>query len=136
MTLLLAAAAAFAVQTSPPLPAPPAPPARGTLAVLSEGYVSEDDYPADAIMAGAEGTVTARYTIGRDGRVTQCEAVKSSGHASLDAVTCAILLNRFVFRPARDARGRRIEEVRQQRMIWRLPPDPVPEAPPVPAPAQ
>ena len=99
------------------------------MARLQAGWVTEDDYPLAARRAGAEGQVTIRYLIGREGDVESCEVLQSSGNADLDAVSCAIVTERFAFDPARDGEGRRTTELRRQRFVWRLPAPPPPQPP-------
>lgn len=72
-----------------PLPEHPGgpPSARANLA----SYVSNDDYPLDAIRNGEQGTVRFTLTVGADGRVSNCMIVESSGSASLDSTSCRIL---------------------------------------------
>jgi protein TonB len=123
MLLALFAAASLAAQSAPP---PPADIGRARPARLREGWVSDDDYPAAAVAAGAEGSVTVRFLIDRSGRVAACDIVQSAGHPALDSVSCAIVVRRFRFDPARDREGRRVEEHRHQRFVWQLP-DPEPE---------
>ena len=95
------------VAAPPPPPAPPAPhkvqsaQAKGSVV----GLFSNDDYPASAQAAGAEGTAQAQLTIGPDGRVTGCSLVRSTGNGALDATTCSILRRRAKFTPARDSNG-------------------------------
>jgi protein TonB len=66
---------------------------------------SDDDYPADAQRAGEEGTVQAKLDIDPSGRVVRCTVIRSSGHTSLDAGTCRILIRRARFVPAKDRNG-------------------------------
>lgn len=93
---------------APSPPAPPPPPrkvqsatARGSVV----GLFSDEDYPASAQSAGAEGTAQATLTIGADGRVTGCNLIRSTGNGALDAATCSILRRRAKFTPARDSNG-------------------------------
>jgi protein TonB len=123
MLLAVFAAASLAAQSAPP---PPADIGRARPARMIEGSITEDDYPAAAFAAGAEGNVIVRFLIDRSGRVAACDVVQSAGHPALDSVSCAILMERFRFEPARDRDGRRIEQHRNQRFVWRLP-DPEPE---------
>jgi protein TonB len=107
---------------TPPAPPPPPPPrvaARG--AELRSGSISNDDYPNSALRAEASGTTTARYTIGTDGRVTNCSVTGSSGNSALDSTTCSLIQRRFRFRPAVGADGQPMTESRTQRVVWRLP---------------
>ncbi|MDT7934029.1 MAG: TonB family protein [Sphingomonadaceae bacterium] len=78
----------------------------GTGAVWIKGRIRNSDFPRDALRAGEEGRLTTRYTVGVDGRVTECAVVRSSGSAVLDATTCRLIRERFRFRAARDAEGR------------------------------
>ena len=114
-------------------PEPPASRSRARPARITAGWISASDYPAGALRSGAEGQVTVRYVIGRDGEVESCDVVGTSGNAELDLVSCAIVAQRFVFDPARDARGRRVTNTRTQRIVWRLP-EPAPAAPAAPQP--
>ena len=80
-----------------------------------------NDYPAEALRKREAGTVSFAVAIGRDGRVTGCTITASSGSASLDATTCAILQRRARFTPARDASGRAVEDRTVGRIRWALP---------------
>jgi TonB family protein len=119
---------------APPPPPPPTPPSQLEAgprpALLRSGTITNDDYPAAALRAREEGSVRVRYTVGIDGRVTDCAVVESSGFATLDATTCILIQRRFRFRPAVDAAGRLIADSQTRRVIWRLPPPPPPPPPP------
>lgn len=52
------------------------------------------DYPADAKRAGSQGRVMFVAEVRRDGTITTCKIVTSSGSASLDARTCEIVQSR------------------------------------------
>ncbi|MFL6741962.1 MAG: energy transducer TonB [Sphingomicrobium sp.] len=71
---------------------------------------SSDDYPAAAVQRKEEGTVRARLTIGTDGRVKACKIMRSSNSEALDTATCALLMRRAKFAPARDANGNAVED--------------------------
>jgi protein TonB len=90
--------------------------------VLRSGAISDDDYPASALRAEAEGTSVARFTIGPDGRVSSCTA-SGSGNGALDATTCSLIRSRFRYRPAVGADGNPTSESKTQRVVWRLPRD-------------
>jgi TonB family protein len=62
--------------------------------------VSDADYPSSAIRANQSGEVVVRLTIGTDGRVSECAAVVSSGHAILDERTCTVFRQRLQMTPA------------------------------------
>jgi protein TonB len=109
-------------------PAPPLPPRKAVSASPARGDVrtafSNDDYPAAAIAANAEGTAQAQLTIGPDGRVTGCNLIKSTGNGALDATTCNILRRRVKFTPARDTNGNATNDTYTTPPIrWVLPPE-------------
>jgi protein TonB len=112
-----------------PAPPPPPPPPRKTQsAAPARGDVrtsfSNDDYPASAIAAGAQGTAQARLTIGTDGRVQSCDLVRSTGNGALDSTTCNILRRRVKFTPARDSNGNPTTDTYTTPPItWVLPPE-------------
>lgn len=115
MILIMAMATALAVQTNE------ATPPRRARSNLNQ-YFSTDDYPSTSAARDAQGTVSFRLDIGADGAVTGCTIIRSSNDAALDAATCAILLGRARYEPARDAAGRAVRGKDEGRVTWRLPP--------------
>lgn len=108
-----------AAPAPPPPPPPPSPPAVATKAVQRGGSISDEDYPPSSIRNEEAGTAVARFTIGTDGRVTQCSA--SGASPALDAETCKLIMRRFRYKPAQDAGGNPVQETKSQRVTWRLP---------------
>ncbi len=90
-------------------------------AVQAEGYISDNDYPREAIRNYAEGTVVVQFTISTNGRVPVCEIAQSSGSDLLDETSCALIKERFKYVPARGIDGKAVSETRTQRITWRLP---------------
>jgi protein TonB len=89
----------------------------------------DDDYPAAAIRAEEQGSVTIEMAVNASGYVTDCVLLASSGSAILDATTCAIAQRRFRFAPATDANGRPVAGIATRTVVWVLPePDPAPVA--------
>jgi periplasmic protein TonB len=103
----------------PPPPPPPAPPKVAQKATQKGGSISDEDYPPSSIRNEEAGTANARFTIGTDGRVTECNA--SGASPALDAETCKLIMRRFRYKPALDASGSPVAETRSQRVTWRLP---------------
>lgn len=68
-------------------------------------WVSRNDYPAQDLREGNEGTVRFRLGVGADGRVTSCTVTASSGFPRLDAAACAKLSQRGRFDPGTDENG-------------------------------
>lgn len=67
---------------------------------------SSNDYPNRAANRGAIGEVRALTSVDSFGRVTDCRILRSSGHADLDAATCASIRKRARFTPALDKAGK------------------------------
>lgn len=80
-------------------------------------WITPDDYPAEALRRGEQGSVRFRAEIGPNGRVSRCSIVESSGSPSLDGATC-----RAVSKQARIDRGdTTVPLVITHRVVWRLP---------------
>ena len=89
-------------------------------AVQLSGSISDEDYPPEAIRANAEGTAVASFDIAVSGRVTACRITQSSGSQVLDDRTCEIIMQRFVYQPARAGR-QIVPETKVQRVRWAMP---------------
>ncbi|MCW1401986.1 TonB family protein [Novosphingobium sp. MW5] len=68
-------------------------------------WVTRNDYPAQDLREGNEGTVRFRLGVSADGKVTSCTVTASSGFPRLDAATCAKLSQRARFEPGTDDTG-------------------------------
>jgi protein TonB len=79
------------------------------------------DYPRASRKAGIEGSVSVRFTVATDGRVDFCRVLRSTANAEIEATTCRLIQRRFIYRPARDATGRPVEEVVTRTFHWSLP---------------
>ncbi|MFC4293491.1 TonB family protein [Novosphingobium tardum] len=86
------------------------------------GRIKDRDYPLAARQAQAGGTTQTTLAIGTDGRVRSCRVTRSSGNAQLDETTCQLVLQRFRFRPARDAAGRTVPSTVDYDQVWTLHP--------------
>jgi len=92
----------------------------GTVLRLLKGDITGRDYPKAAAEAGAQGTVGLRFTVGVDGRVSDCRVTRSSGNADLDRVTCALIVKRFRYAPSRNASGKPYPDVVTGEQEWQL----------------
>lgn len=90
----------------------------GTPAQWIKGRIRDSDYPREAIMGNVQGALVARYRIGTNGRVEECRVIQSSGNALLDSTTCRLVQERFRFRPARDAAGRKTTDTLFEEHAW------------------
>lgn len=90
----------------------------GTDLELISGDISRRDYPKQLADAGVGGSVSVSFTVLVNGRVTNCRVTRSSGVPQLDALTCSLITQRFVFRPATDRYGRPVSEVVDYDQDW------------------
>ena len=85
------------------------------------GLVSANDYPAEAIRLGQQGTVRVRLKVSAEGRVMGCSVIQSAS-PSLDRTTCRILTERARFVPAKGTNGEAIKsEFDAPPIRWVLP---------------
>src|SRR5437764_7625006 len=74
------------------------------------GEITSRDYPRDLREAGIGGRVQFTFTVEPNGRVGRCTVTRSSGVPELDALTCRLVQQRFVYRPSTDRYGRPVED--------------------------
>ena len=74
------------------------------------GAITSADYPRDLREAGLGGRVFFTFTVMPNGRVGRCAITRSSGVGELDALTCRLVQQRFVYRPSTDRNGRPIAD--------------------------
>jgi protein TonB len=84
-------------------------------------WVTPDDYPPEALRAGAAGITAFRLDVDESGQVTQCTVTKPSGTASLDQAACASLKARARFTPAIGKAGKAIASTYSSAVRWSLP---------------
>lgn len=87
---------------------------------LRKGRLKDSDYPRAAGDAGIGGTVSVRYAVETDGRVTGCTVTRSSGNAALDETTCRLIEQRFRYAPSRDAHGRPVRSFIVENHSWEV----------------
>lgn len=108
------------------IPLPPRPTAsftpRAARPLTEPGrWVSDADYPANALRKGEQGVTRFTVTIGPDGRVRDCTVTRSSGSPELDAATCAKVSQRARFDPASDEGGGAVAGRYSNAISWRIP---------------
>jgi outer membrane biosynthesis protein TonB len=81
-------------------------------------YFSDSDYPGQADREGDSGISSVVLMVDETGKPRDCLVEETSGIATLDAQTCAILLERAKFAPALDAAGKPARSVFTQRVKW------------------
>ena len=82
------------------------------------GDITPRDYPRHLARAGIGGTVRMRGVVGVDGRVRGCAVSRSSGVPELDVLTCRLVEQRFVYRPATDRSGRPVPDQIEIEWTW------------------
>jgi TonB family protein len=114
------------------LPPPPPSDGRGGTRARANlaSYVSDADYPPEAIIMGQQGTVGFQLEVAPDGSVKRCAVISSSESPALDEATCRIMSERGRFTPARDRHGRPVTDRVSSRIRWVLPDMWPGEAPP------
>lgn len=85
------------------------------------GWVTTNDYPTRDIRQGNEGTAVFLLAIDTNGRVTNCQITRSSGHPGLDEATCGKVSQRARFTPARDESGQSVTGTYTGRITWVIP---------------
>ena len=91
----------------------------GTPPRLIQGNITRRDYP-DALRGARvpREEIVMEFTIGVDGRVRNCRVVRSSGNQILDASTCRLVEQRYVYQPALDRAGRPTTITGGMRRSW------------------
>jgi TonB family protein len=84
-------------------------------------WITDGDYPGDARRSHEQGTVMILWTVGIEGRVTDCLPVITSGTASLDRAACSAIIRRGRFKPALDKDGKPMISHYARKVAWRLP---------------
>lgn len=91
-------------------------PARGNLAKL----FNWDDYPRHAIRNEQSGAVKFILLVDETGSLKDCTVTETSGIASLDAQTCAVLMERGKLQPA-TLDGKGVKSWMMGRIRWEMP---------------
>ena len=96
----------------------------GTDAEWAGGKIKNGDYPKAVREAHISGTTVTEVAVGANGRPAGCRITRTSGSRELDAVTCQLIMQRFKFRPARNAAGQAIAAQIEYEQEWDAPPPP------------
>jgi protein TonB len=64
------------------------------------------------------GAVGVQFTVGAEGRASNCTVVRPSGNPELDALTCRRLVESGRFTPARDADGQSVTSQAYATYVW------------------
>ena len=83
-------------------------------------YFSDRDYPDQAIHDHAAGLSGVMLMVDETGKLKDCLVEKTSGIASLDAMTCYVLLERARFDPALDVARKPVKSVLTTAVKWKM----------------
>jgi periplasmic protein TonB len=97
---------------------------QGSRARWLSGSIRGSDYPEGLYRARIGGIVHLRFTVAPSGRVSDCAVTRSSGSRDLDSLTCRLIVQRFRYRPARNAEGRPIASSVVGEHVWEVAPQP------------
>jgi TonB family protein len=67
---------------------------------LTDHIIRAEDYPRQSIRLNEQGTVGVAFTINTVGTVTECSVTISSGMPRLDEAACAMVIQRWRYKPA------------------------------------
>lgn len=81
-------------------------------------YFTDNDYPT-AALGSPGGNTSVRVNVRIDGRAEKCLVTQTSGRADLDETTCAVILKRARFFPARAKAGEPMEAPFVATIRWR-----------------
>lgn len=72
-------------------------------------WVTNDDYPSEALRKGAQGVVPFRLIVGADGVPTDCLVQRPTEPANFNEIACKLLMKRARFEPALDSTGKPVK---------------------------
>jgi protein TonB len=82
------------------------------------GEITPRDYPRGLREAGIGGRVAFTFIVQPNGRVGGCTITRTSGVPELDALTCRLIQQRFIYRPSTDRYGRPIADQIEGEHDW------------------
>ena len=100
----------------------------GSDAEWTGGKIKNGDYPKALREAHVSGTTVTEISVSPAGRPSACRVIQTSGSRDLDAATCQLIMQRFRFKPARNAAGQAISGAVEYEQEWDAPPPPDPDA--------
>lgn len=111
----------FPVVLPTPSASPTVQPTRPIPRGAPGSWITPQDYRSRWISEGLTGTARFRLSISPQGRVTNCEITRSTGHQALDNATCSLVQRRASFTPSRDGAGNPVAGTYENAVVWRLP---------------
>ncbi|WP_404712209.1 energy transducer TonB [Sphingomonas sp. MMS24-J13] len=84
-------------------------------------WLTNEDYPQEALRARQQGTVFMIFRVETDGNIKDCRVIQSSGSDALDTAACAMIRTRGKYRPLVDHNGKPAVTWQSLRFRWTLP---------------
>ncbi len=84
-------------------------------------WITPYDYPTVALREEREGVVDFTLTVSKEGTVSSCNILDSSGHEDLDKATCDLLMQRAIFYKGLNSQGISIESIYRNSIRWQIP---------------
>lgn len=109
--------------SAPPAPPPPVVSQAAQAKGDPHSWITNDDYPPEAVRLEQQGVSGIAWTINEQGRVENCHVISSSGSQVLDDTACRLMTRRGRYAPAKDASGNPIKQNQSLRFRWVLPSD-------------
>lgn len=88
-----------------------------------DGWLAGTDYSAIPPTNGVTGTATVNLSISDTGRADRCSVLWDNGHPALGKATCALLIERARYIPARDETGKPVRSKDMISISWPEPPE-------------
>ena len=92
------------------------------------GKIRNKDYPKAVREAHISGTTVTEISVSSGGQPAGCRVTRSSGSRELDTTTCQLVMERFHFKPARNAAGQAVASQIEYEQEWDAPPPPPPDS--------
>ena len=87
---------------------------------LIRGRLRFADLPPGLRGVSAGGTVSVRYDVGTQGRVSNCTITGSSGDPALDSATCDLIERKFRYEPSRSPDGEAVASSIEESHRWEV----------------
>lgn len=84
------------------------------------GLFRSSSYPSQAIREGGTGQVGIVLLIDEDGKVRDCVVEETSGFATLDTMSCSVLIQYAKFYPAVGSDGKPAKSASFHRITWKI----------------
>ena len=89
--------------------------------IQPQRWITNADYPAEALRTLQRGVVWFRLDVDAQGKVVRCTITQSSNSPLLDKTTCGAMRRSARFQPATDASGAKVAGSWSSRFSWSIP---------------